>query len=124
MVQKIKKKVIDIFGIAHIQSTINNTIVTICDLNGNTITCASSGSVGFKGARKGTPFAAQLAAEKAGLMAMELGLKKVEVFIKGQGSGREAAIKAIKGVGLIILAIKDITPIPHNGCRPPKRRRI
>ena len=124
MVQKIKKRVINIFGIAHIQSTINNTIVTICDLNGNTIACASAGSAGFKGARKGTPFAAQIAAEKAASMAIELGLKKVEVFIKGQGSGRESAVKAIKGVGLTILAIKDITPMPHNGCRPPKRRRI
>jgi len=124
MVQKIKKRVINTFGIVNIKSTFNNTIVTICDLNGNTIACASSGSAGFKGARKGTPFAAQAASEKAALEAISLGLKKVEVFVKGQGSGREAAVKAIKGVGLFISAIKDITPISHNGCRPPKRRRV
>jgi small subunit ribosomal protein S11 len=124
MIQKIKKRVINTFGIAHIQSTLNNTIITICDLNGNTIACASAGSTGFKGARKGTPFAAQVAAEKAALEATGLGLKKVEVFVKGQGYGREAAVKAIKGAGLLILAIKDVTPIPHNGCRPPKRRRV
>lgn len=124
MIQKIKKRVTNTFGIVHIQSTFNNTIVTICDLNGNTISCASAGSTGFKGARKGTPFAAQIASEKAALEAVGLGLKKVEVFVKGQGSGREAAIKAIKEMGLFILAIKDITPVPHNGCRPPKRRRV
>jgi len=124
MVQKIKKKVTNSFGIVHIQSTFNNTIVTICDLNGNTIACASAGSTGFKGARKGTPFAAQVAAEKATLEAVGLGLKKVEVFVKGQGSGREAAVKAVKGTGLFIVAIKDITPTSHNGCRPPKRRRV
>jgi len=124
MVQKIKKKVIDTFGIVHIQSTFNNTIVTICDLNGNTIACASAGSTGFKGARKGTPFAAQVAAEKATSEALGLGLKRAEVFVKGQGSGREAAIKAVKGTGLFIISIKDITPVSHNGCRPPKRRRV
>lgn len=112
------------FGVVHINSTLNNTIVTITDLQGNTISWSSAGSVGFKGARKGTPFAAQSAAEKASRSAMEQGLQKVEVLIKGQGSGRETSVRALGVVGLDIISIKDITPVPHNGCRPPKRRRV
>jgi small subunit ribosomal protein S11 len=111
-------------GIVHIQSTFNNTIVTITTLPGDTISWASSGSSGFKGARKGTPFAAQTAAEKAALEALSTGIKTVEVLVKGQGSGRETAIRAIEGAGLEILSIQDITPVPHNGCRPRKRRRV
>lgn len=117
-----KKNIIS--GIVHIQSTFNNTIVTITDLKGDTLSWASAGSSGFKGARKSTPFAAQTAAEKAALDALGLGLKKVEIIVKGQGSGRETAIRAVQGVGLEIISIQDITPIPHNGCRPPKRRRV
>ena len=113
-----------ISGTVHIQSTFNNTIVTITDLTGNTISWASAGSSGFKGARKGTPFAAQIAAEKAALKAISLGLKSVNVLIKGQGSGRETAIRAIQGVGFEIKSIQDITAVTHNGCRPPKRRRV
>jgi small subunit ribosomal protein S11 len=113
-----------IFGIVHINATFNNTIVTISDLQGDTISWASAGSVGFKGARKGTPFAAQTATEKAAINAIAFGLKKVEVEIKGQGAGRETAIQALQIVGLNILFITDITPVPHNGCRAPKRRRI
>jgi small subunit ribosomal protein S11 len=113
-----------IFGIVHINSTFNNTIVTISDLKGDTISWASAGSVGFKGARKGTPFAAQTAAEKATSQAMSVGLKKVEVLVKGQGAGRETAIQALQVLGLEILFITDITPVPYNGCRPPKRRRV
>ena len=111
-------------GVVHIQSTFNNTIVTITNLTGDTISWASSGSSGFKGARKSTPFAAQTAAEKAALEALNNGIKRVEVFVKGQGSGRETAIRAIEGAGFQISAIQDITSVPHNGCRPPKRRRI
>ena len=111
-------------GVIHIKSTFNNTIVTITNLNGDTISCASAGSAGFKGARKGTPFAAQLAAEKAALEALSKGMKNVEILIKGQGSGRETAIRAIEGVGFEILSIHDITSVTHNGCRPPKRRRV
>ena len=111
-------------GIVHIQSTFNNTIVTITNLVGDTISWASAGSSGFKGARKSTPFAAQTAAEKAALEAVNNGLKNVEILIKGQGSGRETAIRAIEGAGLEITAIQDITAIAHNGCRPPKRRRV
>ena len=111
-------------GVAHIQSTFNNTIITITNLVGDTISWASAGSSGFKGARKGTPFAAQTAAEKAGLEAFNTGIKNVEILIKGQGSGRETAVRAIEGVGFEILSIHDITPVPHNGCRPPKRRRV
>ena len=111
-------------GIIHINSTFNNTILTITDLKGNTLSWASAGSSGFKGARKGTPFAAQTAAEKVALEAFNLGLKKVEIFVKGQGSGRETAIRSIKGVGLKISGVHDITPVAHNGCRPPKRRRV
>ena len=111
-------------GIVHIQSTFNNTIVTITNLVGDTISWASAGSSGFKGARKSTPFAAQTAAEKAALDAVSEGLKNVEILVKGQGSGRETAIRAIEGAGLEITAIQDITAIAHNGCRPPKRRRV
>ena len=111
-------------GAAHIQSTFNNTIVTITDTVGNTVSWASAGELGFKGSRKSTPFAAQSAAETAGKAAMEHGLKTVEVFVKGPGSGRESAIRALETVGLQITMIKDVTPIPHNGCRPPKRRKV
>ena len=111
-------------GAAHIQSTFNNTIVTIADVAGNTISWASSGGLGFRGSRKSTPFAAQTAAEVAAKAAMEHGLKSVEVYVKGPGSGREMAIRALQSAGLEITMIKDITPIPHNGCRPPKRRRV
>ena len=111
-------------GIVNIQSTFNNTIVTITNLTGDTIAWASAGSTGFKGARKGTPFAAQTAAEKASLDALSSGLKSVEILVKGQGSGRETAIRAIQGAGFEINAIQDITPVPHNGCRPPKPRRV
>ena len=111
-------------GIVHIQSTFNNTIVTITNLTGDTIAWASAGSTGFKGARKGTPFAAQTAAEKASLDALSSGLKSVEILVKGQGSGRETAIRAIQGAGFEINSIQDITPVPHNGCRPPKPRRV
>ncbi|SFN02297.1 30S ribosomal protein S11 [Thermodesulforhabdus norvegica] len=111
-------------GIAHIQSTFNNTIVTITDMSGNTIAWASGGTEGFKGSRKSTPFAAQVAAEAAAKKAMEHGMQNVIVHIKGPGSGREAALRALQAAGLNIVAIKDVTPIPHNGCRPPKRRRV
>ena len=111
-------------GAAHISATFNNTIVTITDVNGNTISWASAVELGFKGSRKSTPFAAQSAAETAGKAAMEHGLKTVEVFVKGPGSGRESAIRALETVGLQITMIKDVTPVPHNGCRPPKRRRV
>ena len=111
-------------GIVHVQSTFNNTIITITNIVGDTISWASSGSSGFKGARKGTPFAAQTAAEKAALEALSTGIKTVEILVKGQGSGRETAIRSIEGTGLEILSIQDITPVPHNGCRPRKRRRV
>lgn len=111
-------------GAVHIQSTFNNTIVTITDTQGNAISWASSGGLGFRGSRKSTPFAAQNAAEVAAKAAMEHGLKSVEVYVKGPGSGREAAIRALQTVGLEVKMIKDVTPIPHNGCRPPKRRRV
>ncbi len=111
-------------GSAHIRATFNNTIVTITDLNGNAISWASSGEMGFRGSRKSTPFAAQTAAETAAAAAMEHGLKTVEVYVKGPGSGREAAIRALQAAGLEVTMIKDVTPIPHNGCRPPKRRRV
>jgi small subunit ribosomal protein S11 len=111
-------------GIVHIQSTFNNTIVTITNLNGDTIAWASAGSSGFKGARKSTPFAAQTASEKVALEALSNGMKSVKILIKGQGSGRETAIRAIKGAGFEISSIQDITSVPHNGCRPPKRRRV
>ena len=111
-------------GQAHIQSTFNNTIVTLTDANGNVISWASAGQLGFKGSRKSTPFAAQMAAEEAAKKAMEHGLKTVEVYVKGPGSGREAAIRSLQATGLEVSLIKDTTPIPHNGCRPPKRRRV
>ena len=111
-------------GAAHISSTFNTTIITITDAEGNASSWASAGELGFKGSRKSTPFAAQSAAETAGKAAMEHGLKTVEVFVKGPGSGRESAIRALETVGLQITMIKDVTPIPHNGCRPPKRRRV
>lgn len=111
-------------GVVHIQSTFNNTIVTITNLTGDTISWASAGSTGFKGARKGTPFAAQTAAEKASLDALDSGLKSVEILVKGQGSGRETAIRAVQAAGFEIHSIEDITPIAHNGCRPPKPRRV
>ncbi|MGF7058300.1 30S ribosomal protein S11 [Brassicibacter mesophilus] len=111
-------------GQAHIQSTFNNTIVTLTDANGNVISWASAGQLGFKGSRKSTPFAAQMAAEEAAKKAMEHGLKTVEVYVKGPGSGREAAIRSLQASGLEVSLIKDTTPIPHNGCRPPKRRRV
>lgn len=111
-------------GSVHIQSTFNNTIVTISDVEGNTISWASAGELGFKGSRKSTPFAAQSASETAAKAAIDHGLKSVEVFVKGPGAGRESAIRALETVGLQITMIKDVTPIPHNGCRPPKRRRV
>ena len=111
-------------GAVHIQATFNNTIITISDAEGNTISWASAGELGFKGSRKSTPFAAQSASETAAKAAMEHGLKSVEVFVKGPGSGRESAIRALETVGLQITMIKDVTPVPHNGCRPPKRRRV
>lgn len=111
-------------GIAHILATFNNTIVTITDRQGNTVVWSSCGSAGFKGSKKSTPFAAQVTASNAAKKALEHGLKDVEVFVKGPGSGRESAIRAIQAAGLRVSAIKDVTPIPHNGCRPPKRRRV
>nr|YP_010338659.1 ribosomal protein S11 [Glaucosphaera vacuolata]UNJ18609.1 ribosomal protein S11 [Glaucosphaera vacuolata] len=120
--KKNKRNVVS--GVAHIQSTFNNTIVTITDLKGETISWASAGMAGFKGAKKGTPFAAQNAAEKAVKQALDQGMKQAEVLISGPGSGRETAIRALQAAGLEIILIKDITPVPHNGCRPPKKRRI
>ena len=120
--KKVRKNIAT--GIAHIQSTFNNTIVTITDLQGNTLSWASAGNVGFKGSRKSTPFAAQLAAEKAARAAQEHGLQKVDVFVKGPGSGRETAIRSLQATGLEVGQISDVTPVPHNGCRPPKRRRV
>ena len=111
-------------GVAHMQSSFNNTIVTITTVTGEVISWASSGSAGFKGSRKSTPFAAQMAAQAAGKSAMESGVKKIEVNVKGPGAGREAAIRSLQAVGLEVTAIKDVTPVPHNGCRPPKRRRV
>ncbi|NUP90216.1 MAG: 30S ribosomal protein S11 [Candidatus Sumerlaeia bacterium] len=120
--KKVKKNIA--VGIAHLQATFNNTIVCICDRAGNTLSWSSAGSVGFKGSRKSTPFAAQMAGEAAAKKAMEHGLRSVEVYVKGPGSGREAAIRALQIAGLEITVIRDVTPIPHNGCRPPKRRRV
>lgn len=111
-------------GVAHIKSSFNNTIISITDLQGNNVSWASSGMVGFKGSRKSTPFAAQLAAESAARTAMDHGMRQVEVLVKGPGSGREAAIRSLQAAGLEVNLIKDVTPIPHNGCRPPKRRRV
>lgn len=120
--RKVKKNIER--GMAHIQSSFNNTIVTITDTAGNALSWASAGELGFRGSRKSTPFAAQSAAEHAAKLAMEHGLKTVEVNVKGPGSGREAAIRALQAAGLEITVIRDVTPIPHNGCRPPKRRRV
>jgi small subunit ribosomal protein S11 len=120
--KKVKKNVAA--GIAHIQSTFNNTVVTITDINGNAISWSSSGSRGFKGSRKSTPFAAQLAAEEAARKAQEHGMRSVAVFVKGPGSGRESALRALQSAGFKVTLIRDVTPIPHNGCRPPKRRRV
>ena len=111
-------------GVAHLQASFNNTIITITDMDGNVISWASAGKVGFKGSRKSTPFAAQVAAENSAREAVNMGLKRVEVWVKGPGAGREAAIRSLQAAGLEITAIKDVTPIPHNGCRPPKRRRV
>lgn len=111
-------------GVVHIRSTFNNTIVTISDTTGAVLSWASAGGMGFRGSRKSTPFAAQMAAETAAKAAMEHGLKRIEVFVKGPGAGREAAIRALQAAGLEVESIKDVTPIPHNGCRPPKRRRV
>lgn len=111
-------------GAVHIRSSFNNTMVTVTDTNGNALSWASSGGLGFRGSRKSTPYAAQTAAETAAKAAMEHGLKSVEVYVKGPGSGREAAIRALQAVGLEVTMIKDVTPVPHNGCRPPKRRRV
>lgn len=119
---KEKKNVLQ--GIAHVQSTFNNTIISITDMNGAVISWASGGTVGFKGTKKGTPFAAQLAAEAAARKAMEHGMRRVDVLVRGPGSGRETAIRSLQTVGLEVSLIKDCTPIPHNGCRPPKRRRV
>nr|YP_009396865.1 ribosomal protein S11 [Ophidocladus simpliciusculus]ARW66051.1 ribosomal protein S11 [Ophidocladus simpliciusculus] len=119
-----KKKKHIVNGITHIQSTFNNTIITITNLQGETIAWSSSGANGFKGAKKSTPFAAQIAAEKAAKTAIEHGIKQTEIMIKGPGAGRETAIRAIQATGIDITLIKDITPVPHNGCRPPKKRRI
>ena len=120
--KKVSKNIIN--GVAHIRSTFNNTIVTISDTEGNVLSWASAGGLGFRSSRKSTPFAAQMAAEEATKAAMEHGLKNVEVFVKGPGAGREAAIRALQAAGLEVNSIKDVTPIPHNGCRPPKRRRV
>ena len=120
--KKVSKNIIN--GVAHIRSTFNNTIVTISDTEGTVLSWASAGELGFRGSRKSTPFAAQMAAETATKAAMEHGLKNVEVFVKGPGAGREAAIRALQAAGLEVNSIKDVTPIPHNGCRPPKRRRV
>jgi small subunit ribosomal protein S11 len=111
-------------GVAHVQASFNNTIITITDMDGAVVTWASAGKVGFKGSRKSTPFAAQVAAEASAREALNLGMKRVEVWVKGPGAGREAAIRSLQAAGLEISAIKDVTPIPHNGCRPPKRRRV
>ena len=120
--KKVKKQVAD--GLAHIHASFNNTIVTLTDRQGNTLSWATAGGSGFRGARKSTPFAARVAAERAGTAALDYGLQNLEVFVKGPGPGREAAVRALNGVGYRITNITDVTPIPHNGCRPPKRRRV
>ncbi|NQD38433.1 30S ribosomal protein S11 [Permianibacter sp. IMCC34836] len=120
--KRVKKHVVD--GMAHIHASFNNTIVTITDRQGNTLSWATAGGSGFRGSRKSTPFAAQVAAEKAGTAAKEYGLKNLEVFVKGPGPGRESAVRALNAVGYKITNITDVTPIPHNGCRPPKKRRV
>ncbi len=121
-VKKVKKNIRE--GVAHMRSTFNNTVVTITDLSGNTISWSNAGAAGFKGSRKSTPFAAQLAGKDAAEKAMEHGMRSVVVYVKGPGSGREAAVRALHAAGLTLTSIKDVTPIPHNGCRPPKRRRV
>ena len=120
--RKVKKNVP--MGVAHIQATFNNTIVTITDLNGEVVSWSTAGAKGFKGSRKSTPYAAQMAAEEAAKKAMDAGMKSISVLVKGPGSGRESAVRALSNVGLKIILLKDITPVPHNGCRPPKRRRV
>lgn len=123
--KKTKKKIqVEANGIAHVKATFNNVIITLTDSYGNAISWASSGKMGFKGSKKNTPFAAQVAAEAVAKTAYDMGLRKVDVLVKGPGSGREAAVRSLQTAGLEILSIKDITPIPHNGCRPPKRRRV
>ncbi len=125
VVKKTRKKVhVDAVGVAHVKASFNNVIVTLTDIYGNTISWSSAGKNNFKGSRKNTPFAAQVTAEAAAKEAYDLGLRRVDVFVKGPGSGREAAIRALNTAGLQIISIKDTTPIPHNGCRPPKRRRV
>ncbi len=122
--KKTKKKVhVEANGVAHVKATFNNVIVTLSDLYGNTLVWASSGKMGFKGSRKSTPFAAQVTAESAAKAALDMGMKKIEVLIKGVGTGRDAAVRSLNTAGLEIISIKDITPLPHNGCRPPKKRR-
>ncbi|MBD3669198.1 MAG: 30S ribosomal protein S11 [Gammaproteobacteria bacterium] len=120
--KKVKKNVVD--GVAHVHASFNNTIITITDRQGNALTWATAGGSGFRGSRKSTPFAAQVAAERAGTMAMEYGMKNVEVWVKGPGPGRESAVRALNNIGLKVTNIADVTPIPHNGCRPPKKRRV
>ena len=123
-VGKKKQKTVPEVGVAHIQATFNNTIVTISDMSGNVVSWSSAGAQGFKGSRKSTPFAAQVAAEAAGKAAQEFGVKNIEVRIKGPGPGRESSVRALNSIGLKITSIQDVTPVPHNGCRPPKKRRI
>lgn len=120
--KKVRKNIIS--GVAHVNASFNNTMITITDAQGNTVSWSSSGMMGFKGSRKATPYAAQLTAEDAGRKAMEHGMKEVDVLVKGPGSGRESALRALQAVGFTVRSIKDITPVPHNGCRPPKRRRV
>ena len=120
--KKVKKNVVD--GVAHVHASFNNTIITISDRQGNALCWATSGGSGFRGSRKSTPFAAQVAAERAGTQAMEYGMKNVEVWVKGPGPGRESAVRALNNIGLKVTNIADVTPIPHNGCRPPKKRRV
>jgi len=120
--KKVKRSVAD--GVAHIHATFNNTIITITDRQGNTLSWATSGGSGFRGSRKSTPFAAQVAAERAGEVAREMGMKNLEVMVKGPGPGRDSAVRALNGIGFKITRIDDVTPIPHNGCRPPKKRRV
>jgi len=122
--KKKRSRKVDVAGIAHIKSTFNNTIITITDLTGNVVSWASPGTMGFKGSRKSTPFAAQQAADRCAREVMDMGMKKVEAWIKGPGAGREAAIRSLKSAGLEVTAVKDVTPVPHNGCRQKKRRRV
>jgi len=125
VVRKKKREFVNIEkGVAHVQSTFNNTIISITDMTGNVLSWSSAGSVGYKGSRKNTPFAAQMAARECGKKAIDMGMRQVEVYVKGPGAGREAAIRALQAIGLEVRTIKDVTPIPHNGCRPPKRRRV